>query len=154
MTYDALRLDPQHTADVTGGKRLAIAIIHPRELHTYNTPQHGFASFSLSRSLVPTAKGIAANVSDRHNIDFVDTSSGHMIGGVSFEDPHPDGWWNAVHTARALVAIVGDPALFGSALTVGDGFKALATSNATIALFNLAMYRWPDGTEGTKAPGQ
>lgn len=149
----ALRLNPGLM-----GMEMHAILASPAQFRDLSLADYGFRSLDVpTRTQVPTVKRLGLDIRDRFNVDIIrDANSAlraRIVGGFFFDDPHPDEWWQAVHARGAVPVIVGDPAAFLDAPTIGAGVAALVAAGAVVGDMRLVVRMYPTGV-GTAAPGQ
>lgn len=149
----ALRLNPGLM-----GMEMHAILASPAQFRDLSLADYGFRNLDVpTRTQVPTVKRLGLDIRDRFNVDIIrDADSAlraRIVGGFFFDDPHPDEWWQAVHNRGAVPVIVGDPAAFLGAPTIGAGVAALVAAGAVVGDMRLVVRMYPTGV-GTAAPGQ
>lgn len=147
MEHSGFRLEPSQL-DSSFAYLLADAV----ELTGNADEAHGFSRFRTEGYLLERpVEGISADASTRHDIDFY--AGPTRIGGFHFSDPHPDTWWNLVHSRRELIVIVGDVDSFLNADDIAQGLRILEEQHALVGRMRLTVRAWGDYV-GTARPGE
>ena len=112
----------------------------------------GFAPIAAGRPLrVPAITALAIDLKSRHDVDLVTTDHRErVVAGYVFEDPHPDEWWDPIHSAGGLITIVGDVDAFVAAPPVGEAWEPIL-SKALVGGLPLTVRAYPGGV-GTALP--
>lgn len=126
-------------------------LVDPSQLPAGEYRRWGFAhasELSSAKLPIPTLS-LAADVSSRHDLDFLE-QDGSRAGGIVFEDAHPDDWWSAVHRNEQLLVLVGDAT---RATTSDADEQKRILLDSWIGFAPLAIRAYAEGV-GTAAPGQ
>lgn len=144
-----VRLHPEHFSFIQG---VAALLVDPVELGGLASREGAFVTLKANERVeLRTAETFGVDLRSRFDVDFVDAETHKHVGGASFDDPHPDVWWDLAHEQGRVAVIVGDVADVLTAATVGEAMAKLYASGARAVIAPLVVYAFEDGVGTTDA---